>query len=122
MTRDAIRAWCLKMPGATENLQWGDDLVFKIAGKMFAVMNLEAGNSLAFKCAPEGFAELIEMEGIIPAPYLARAHWVSLQSFDALPAAELKKRLAESWELVAAKLPKKTRVALAQAPKWPVAG
>ena len=99
MTRDAIRAHCLKMPGATENVQWGDDLVFKVAGKMFAVVNLETGNAMSFKCSP----------------YLARAHWVCLESLDALPAAELKKRLAEAWELVIGKLPKKTREGLGQA-------
>jgi len=117
MTRDAIRAHCLKMPGATENMQWGDDLVFKVAGKMFAVLNLESADSLAFKCSPEAFAELIEMEGIIPAPYLARAHWVRLTRLDALRSTELKTHLSTSWELVAAKLPKKTRAALAQASK-----
>ena len=105
------------MPGATENMQWGDDLVFKVAGKMFAVVNLETGNAMSFKCSPEGFAELIEIEGVIPAPYLARAHWVCLERLDALPAAELKKRLAEAWELVVGKLPKKTREGLAQAAK-----
>jgi predicted DNA-binding protein (MmcQ/YjbR family) len=113
MTRDAIRAFCLKLPHATEHVQWGDDLVFKVAAKMFAVMNLEdKGNCLAFKCSPEEFAALIEMEGIVPAPYLARAHWVSLERFDALPAAELKKRLHDSYELVVAKLPMKARMAL----------
>ncbi len=111
MTREAIRGFCLKLPQAAENLQWGDDLVFKIAGKMFAVMGLgEQGEGrLAFKCSPEEFAILTEMEDIIPAPYLARAHWVSLRRLDALPPAELKKRLRDSYDLVVAGLPKKIR-------------
>lgn len=114
MTREAIRGFCLKLPQATENLQWGDDLVFKIAGKLFAIMGLgEHGeDGLAFKCSPEEFAVLTEMENIIPAPYLAHAHWVCLRRLDALPPAELKKRLRDSYDLVVGGLPKKTRAGL----------
>lgn len=115
MTHESIRAFCLKLPGASENLQWGDDLVFKIAGKMFAVMGLgeHTEGGIAFKCTPEEFAALIELEDVIPAPYLARAHWVRLRRFDALPPSELKKRLRNSYEIVIAGLPKKTRAGLA---------
>jgi predicted DNA-binding protein (MmcQ/YjbR family) len=114
MTRDSIRSFCLKLPQTTEHLQWGDALVFKIAGKMFAVVNLgETGEtSLAFKCSPEEFAALTELEDIIPAPYLARAHWVSLGRLDALALAELKKRLRDSYDLVVSRLPKKVRAGL----------
>ena len=77
MTAEGVRRICLGLPAATENLQWGEHLVFKVGGKMFAVANLDGqGNTLSFKCSPEEFAELVEMEGIIAAPYLARAHWV----------------------------------------------
>jgi predicted DNA-binding protein (MmcQ/YjbR family) len=112
MTLERMRAICLKFPQATEQIQWGDDLVFKVCGKMFAVARLDgAGNVLAFKCTPEEFAMLIECEGIIPAPYLARAHWVSVETFDILSAAELIRRLRESYDLVVAGLPKKRRPA-----------
>ena len=67
---------------------------------------------LSFKCSTEDFAELVERPGIIAAPYLARAHWVALQSEDAIPAAELRQRLRTSYDLVFAKLTKKTREAL----------
>ncbi len=114
MTVDRIRAVCLKFPHATEQIQWADDLVFKVGGKMFAVVGLTAGAaSLAFKCTPEEFALLIEQEGIIPAPYLARAHWVKLASPDALRPAELSSRLRQSYDLVFAGLPKKLRLTLA---------
>ena len=56
---------------------------------------------------------LAERPGIIPAPYLARAHWVALEIEDALGAKELKQRLRDSYDLVFAKLPKKTREGLA---------
>src|ERR1019366_3265713 len=94
MNVDFVRSCCRSFPHVTETVQWEDDLVFKVGGKMFAVMPLEpAPVRLSFKCSPEDFAELTERPGIIPAPYLARAHWVALESEDALPAADLKRRL-----------------------------
>ena len=108
-----IRRHCLSFPHATEQVQWEDDLVFKIGGKMFAVTPLEpAGVCLSFKCTPEEFAELTDLPGIIPAPYLARAQWIALEGEDALPRAEIKRLLRQSYDLVFAKLTKKTRTAL----------
>jgi len=116
MNVDRLREVCLSFPGATEQVQWGCDLVFKVGGKMFAVTPLEpASVSLSFKASPENFAELTERPNIIPAPYLARAQWVALQTRDALPADELVRLLRESYDLVFAKLPKKTRDALLSA-------
>jgi predicted DNA-binding protein (MmcQ/YjbR family) len=116
MNVDRLREMCLSFPGATEQVQWGCDLVFKVGGKMFAVTPLElASVSLSFKASPENFADLTERLGIIPAPYLARAQWVALQTRDALPAEELARLLRESYDLVFAKLPKKTRDALLRA-------
>ena len=109
-----IRKWCMALPHTTETVQWGYDLVFKIGGKMYAVTPLEpAPVYLSFKCSPEVFAELTEREGVIPAPYMARAQWVALQREGALPRAEIKQLLKKSYGLVMAKLPKKTQAALA---------
>ena len=108
-----IRKFCLAMPYATESVQWGHDLVFKVGGKMFAVLVLEpAPVFLSFKCTPEEFAELTERPGIIPAPYSARYFWVALEHEDAVPAAELKRLLRDSYEMVKAKLPKKVLAGL----------
>jgi predicted DNA-binding protein (MmcQ/YjbR family) len=108
-----VRRHCLSFPRATEQVQWGNDLLFKIGGKMFAVMPLEpAPVFVSFKCTPEMFAELTERPGIRPAAYMARNHWVSLESEDALPAAETKKLLRQSYELVFEKLPKKVKAEL----------
>ncbi len=113
MNVDFVRRCCRSFPRTTETVQWEDNLVFKVGGKMYAMMPLEpAPVCLSFKCSPEDFAELIERPGIIPAPYLARAHWVSLESEDAMPAAELKQRLRTAYGLVFARLTKKTREAL----------
>ena len=113
MSVEWIRRCCKGFPHATEQVQWGDNLVFKIGGKMFAVTSLEPGALLvSFKCTAENFAELTERPGVIPAPYLARAQWVALESEDAMPPAEVKKLLRESYELVLEKLPKKIRTGL----------
>ena len=113
MNIDWVRKHCLSFPHATETVQWDNDLVFKVAGKMFAVAALEPGDHwLSFKCTPEQFAELVERPGIRPAPYMARAHWVSLQDRDALPHREIEDRLAGAYQLIRAKLPRKLQVEL----------
>jgi predicted DNA-binding protein (MmcQ/YjbR family) len=114
MDIDWIRNLCLSFPQTTEQIQWGDDLVFKVAGKIHAITVLNPAKIwLCFKVSPEKFAELTERAGIIPAPYLARAKWVALETKDALPSDELAILLRESYDLVVAKLPRKVREALA---------
>src|SRR6267378_5683122 len=82
---------------------------------MFAVAALEpAAVWMSLKANPENFAELTERRGIIPAPYLARAKWIALESQDSLPAAEIAGLLRESYELVLAKLPRKLREIVAR--------
>ena len=108
-----VRRYCLSLPHATESLQWGADLVFKIGGKMFAVLVTEPAKVwLSFKCTPEEFADLTERPGIIPAPYSARYYWVALETEDALTPAEIKKLLRNSHDLVLQNLPKKAKAAL----------
>ena len=100
-------------PHATENVQWGYDLCFKIDGKLFAVTPLEpAPVRLSFKASPENFAELCERPGIIPAPYMARAQWVALQQLNAVPDSELRELLRESYRMVFARLPRKRQLDL----------
>jgi predicted DNA-binding protein (MmcQ/YjbR family) len=115
MTLESIRQYCLSLPHATEQVQWGNDLLFKVAGKMFAVAPLEpAPVCLSFKCTPENFAELTERPGIKPAAYMARNHWISLEREDALPARETKALLRQSYDMVFAKLPKKVQSELSK--------
>jgi predicted DNA-binding protein (MmcQ/YjbR family) len=103
----------MSLPHATEQVQWEDNLVFKIGGKMFAMMPLSPPFRLSLKVTLEEFQDLTEKQGIIPAPYLARAHWVALESLNALPRTEIKNLLAASYKLVFAKLPKKIQSELA---------
>ena len=113
MDIEDLRRYCLSLPHATEDVQWGDNLLFRIGGKMFAIAALDrVPTSVSFKCTPEAFAELVEREGVIPAPYLARNKWVMLESLDALPRAELRRLIQDSYRMVAAKLPKKVRETL----------
>ena len=107
MTIESLRAFCRKLPEVTEDIKWGHDLCFCVAGKMFAVVNLERPHSIAFKCTPERFGELIERPGIIPAPYMARNMWVQEEELgEVLDRREIEALLKESYELVVAKLPK----------------
>ncbi len=106
MNVDSIRAYCLACPRATEKLQWGDALCFKVGGKMFAVLGLDRPR-LTFKCSPERFAQLIEREDIHPAPYVGRYKWVVLDRLDALRSDELEESIRLSYEMVAAKAPGK---------------
>lgn len=112
---DWIREHCLSLPHTTEHVVWEDHLVFKVGGKMYAITSFEpAENWLAFKCTDDDFSTLVEQPGVIPSPYLARAKWVSLQSESALRPPEVKRLLCQSYDLVLAKLPRKTRDALSK--------
>jgi len=106
---DAIREYCLSLPGATENIQWEDVLLFRVGGKIFVMVSLDpaATDRIAFKCDPETFAELLEREGARPAAYVGRFQWIGLRDFNVLPAAALRELIRASYELVKAKLPKK---------------
>jgi predicted DNA-binding protein (MmcQ/YjbR family) len=120
MDIESVRKFCLSLPHVTEDVQWKSDLLFRIGGKLFAVIGLEPSSDhcMSFKCTPEKFAELTEQPGIVPAPYVARYHWVALERFDALPATDLKELLRIAYQLILEKLPRKARAAL-EAPTTP---
>jgi len=104
MDLDAIRAFCLSFPRATENLQWGEELCFKVGGKLFAVVGLgSVPQRITFKCSPETFAELTKREGIAPAAYAGRYKWATLEDLDVLSDAKLREAISNSYRMVAAK-------------------
>ena len=117
MRLQALRHFALSMPHATWTKQWGECLVFKVAGKMFLIIALEAETieGVVFKCTPDEFDELTEIDGVAQAPYCAKRHWVRVSDLLALPAAELERRIRRSYDLVVAKLPKKVQATLQQA-------
>ncbi|PYY07531.1 MAG: hypothetical protein DMG69_18920 [Acidobacteria bacterium] len=105
MDVDSIRRYCLSFPHTKEKLQWGETLCFKVGEKIFTLLSLDVGSEtrLSLKCAPERFAELIELEGVRPAPYVGRYHWVALEQLDSLPDQQIRELIAASYEVVAAK-------------------
>jgi predicted DNA-binding protein (MmcQ/YjbR family) len=113
MNIEWVRRYCMSMPHATESVQWNEHLVFKIAGRVFAVLALEPAKVwLSLKCSPEEFVELVERPGLVQAPYFARNHWVALETEDALTAAEIQRLVRGSYGLVLQKLPKKVRASM----------
>jgi len=109
--RKLIAGW----PGVEAGIKWEHDLVFTVAGKMFCVTCVQGPNAgaMSFKVEDERFLELTERPGFMPAPYMARAHWVQVARPAKLRAEELQRFVRRSYELVRSRLPKKTQRELA---------
>ena len=118
MRLDRLKAFALALPSTTVVKQWGECLVFKVAGKMFFLIALDGGtiDGVIFKCAPAEFDELTNVDGIIQAPYCAKRMWVRVGDLAALPEAELQVRIRHSYDLVVTKLPKKVQATLGADP------
>jgi predicted DNA-binding protein (MmcQ/YjbR family) len=120
MDNERIRAICMALPHVSETVNWGHHLVYwagdrDIGGKMFAMTNLDGIGTgvLWFHCGAERFHELLEIEGIIASPYLAKAHWVTLERWDALRSREIEEELRRAHALIFEKLPKRVKAVLA---------
>jgi predicted DNA-binding protein (MmcQ/YjbR family) len=114
MRLHALRHFALSLPHTTWVKQWGECLVYKVADKMFLIITLdgETIEGVVFKCTPEEFDELTDIDGVIQAPYCAKRHWVKVSDLMVLSPAELERRIRRSYDLVVAKLPKKTQAKL----------
>lgn len=114
--RDKLIAYCRQMPHATEDVKWGDDLIFSIGQKMFAGFSVkDEGDGLCgFKCSEDDYHKLIELEGVIPAPYAARFHWVSVKKKSQLQLKDIQDLIQKSYDIVFSKLPKKVQRELNQ--------
>jgi predicted DNA-binding protein (MmcQ/YjbR family) len=112
MTNESIRAHCLALPHATEIVQWESHLLFKVGGKMFAIIDLD-GHSCSLRCDPERYAELVEMSDIVPASHnMWTYHWVTTETLTAVPDREFRELLDASYQIVRATLPKRVRAEL----------
>lgn len=110
MNIEQLRKFCLAFRGATEDIKWGNDLCFCVGAKMFCVTGVESNaGGISLKCTPEKFGELVEREGVIPAHYVARYHWVTVEKLDAVARDELKELIEKSYQLVFDKLPPKIK-------------
>ena len=124
MDNERIREICLALPHVTETVNWGHHLVFwvggrDIGGKMFAMTDLDGTGIgvLWFHCGAERFHELLEREGILPAPHLARAYWVAVERWDVLRPREIEDELRRAHALIYEKLPVRTKTLLAMPKK-----
>ncbi len=112
---DVQRKFAAGLPGATEDIKWGADLVYSVGAKMFCVFLLEGNRpgghtkTCSFKVDDDRFLELTGVTGVLPAPYLARAKWVQVKPGHALGSMALSELIRRSHALVLAKLPKKTQ-------------
>jgi predicted DNA-binding protein (MmcQ/YjbR family) len=129
MDAERLRAYLLTLPHVVETMQWGANLVFwigdkAIGGKMFALINLDEPRQnlqpatdnlqlvLSYSAGPASYSELLEREGISPAPYMARIHWVAVEEWNVFTTAEWQRELRAAYDLTLAKLPKKVRATL----------
>ena len=114
MRLERLRTFALSLPHTTWVKQWGECLVYKVAGKMFLIIALDGATaeSVVFKCTPDEFDGLTEIDGVTQAPYCAKRHWVRVGDLDALPASELERHIRRSYTLVIEKLPKKIQATL----------
>jgi len=110
---------CRSLTSATLTVQWGEERVYKIGGKMFAMLSGKDDKPyhLYFKAGETSFHILTHVKNIIPAPYFAKSHWVYLERLDALGTKELKAYLARAHALVAAGLSRKKRAELGLEPQ-----
>lgn len=113
-----LESLCRRWPGVTRDIKWGDNLVLSVGDKMFVMTHADGreGGRLAFKVADERFLELTDLPGVVPAPYLARAHWVSITEPCRFTTSELQALLLEAYASVRARLSKKRQAELGPLP------
>ena len=113
MRLQRLESFALSLPQTKVVNQWGG-LVFKVAEKVFFMICLdgETITGVVFKCTPEEFVELTEIDGIGQAPYFAKHMWVRVEDLAALSEPDLQNRIRHSFDLIAAKLPKKIQATL----------
>ena len=109
MDYESIRAFCLRLPGVTEEVKWGTDCCFCIGGKMFCVLDTPGGYSVVLKCTHETFTELCERKDIAPAPYSGRNQWVAIQNAAAVRDGEWESLIRTAYALIAMKLSNKVK-------------
>lgn len=116
--RDAFEAFLRRLPHVEIVRQWGDSSVGKVglpgAGKIFAILSEWSTDApaISFKCSEMSFSMLPELEGVRPAPYLARAKWVQVAEVSALAPDEIEAYMTEAHRLIFESLPKRQRAAL----------
>ncbi len=124
MDADQVRSFLLTLPHVVETMQWGDNLVYwvgdkAIGGKMFALVSLDDSVSkgvISYAAGRERYTELLEIDGLYPAPYFARIHWIAAERWNVFRAPEWQQELRAAHAITLAKLPQKVHKALALPP------
>lgn len=106
---DMTLNYCLAFPAVTQEEKWDEDLRFYVGEKLFCMIGKSAPHQVSVKCRLEDFHRLISQSGIVPAPYLARYHWVQIKALDILPVSELQSLLQNAYDLVVSTLPPEER-------------
>lgn len=115
MDIESLREFCLSFPGASEGLQWGECLLFRVAKKIFVNVTLaDTPPRVWVKSTPGRCAELLEIEGIHRAPYIGKHDWVELERMDLLRDAEMREVIAESYQNIRSKLPRSVQAKLGE--------
>ncbi len=109
MDASSLEKLCMSFKGTTQDIKWKNDLCYLVGEKMYCVTSLQGFQYVSFKASPEDFSALIEREGILPAPYSARYHWVMVDNVRALNPSEWRNFIQKSYEMVLEKLPKKKK-------------
>ena len=104
-----LRKICSSLRAVTEDVKWGNDLVFSVGDKMFCAASLEPPFSCSFKVPDDEFDEISNRNGFTPAPYMARAKWVLVTDPSKLNKKDWERFLKQSYELIKIKLTKKLR-------------
>jgi len=112
MDIEMLRKISSSLRAVTEDVKWGNDLVFSVGDKMFCVASLEPPFSCSFKVPDDEFDELSNRNGFTPAPYMARAKWILVTDPSKLNKKEWEQYIKRSYDLVKAKLTKKLRAKL----------
>src|SRR3954469_13448127 len=107
-----FREYCLTKAQVTEGMPFGETvLVFKVAGKMFALASLDEVPATAnLKCDPDWALELRDRyEQVRPGYHMNKKHWNTVELERGIPNAELRKMIDDSYDLVVRSLPKGVR-------------
>jgi len=115
MDRDEFNAFCAALPATTNVIQWGNASVWKVGGKIFAISSIwgeDSHQKISFKCSDLSYQILCELDGVVPAPYLARAKWIQVQEVGALSDDDIRSYIEEAHTIIAGKLTKKLRTEL----------
>lgn len=115
MTRDELNHFCAALPHTTHVVQWGNADVYKIGGKVFAVIGMgDSGSTVSFKASEMAFEILSDSPGVRPAPYLASRglKWLQHYGPGGLSDASLCDHIRASYDMVIGGLTKKKRAEL----------